>query len=81
MARSATGLCSIGGRPTSCITEFFRVEGMLPERFIDAPLNLFQCVYELRIIAFESEAWRKNVVENPSPDIHANLKAQLNIDV
>ena len=59
----------------------FRVEGMPPERFIDAPLNLFQCVYELRITAFESEAWRKNVVENPSPDIHAYLKAQLNIDV
>ena len=59
----------------------FRVEGMPPERFIDAPPNLFQCVYELRITAFESEAWRKNVVENPSPDIHAYLKAQLNIDV
>ena len=59
----------------------FRVEDMPPERFIDAPLNLFQCVYELRITAFESEAWRKNVVENPSPDIHAYLKAQLNIDV
>jgi hypothetical protein len=59
----------------------FWVEGMPPERFIDAPLNLFQCVYELRITAFESEAWRKNVVENPSPDIPAYLKAQLNIDV
>ena len=58
-----------------------RVEGMPPERFIDAPLDLFQCVYELRITAFESEAWRKNVSENPSPDIHAYLKAQLNIDV
>jgi hypothetical protein len=58
-----------------------RVEGMPPERFIDAPFNLFQCVYELRITAFESEAWRKNVVEDPSPDIHAYLKAQLNIDV
>jgi len=59
----------------------FRVEGMPPERFIGAPLNLFQCVYELRISTFESEAWRKNVVENPSPDLQAYLKAQLNIDV
>jgi hypothetical protein len=59
----------------------FRVEGMPPERFIDAPLNLFQCVYELRITAFESEAWRKRVVEDPSPDLQAYLTARLNIDV
>jgi hypothetical protein len=59
----------------------FHVDGMPPERFTEAPLNLFQCVYDLRITAFESEAWRKNVVENPSPDIHGYLKAQLNIDV
>jgi len=29
---------------------------MPPEQFTEAPLNLFQCVYELRITAFESEA-------------------------
>jgi hypothetical protein len=59
----------------------FRIEGMPPERFIDAPLNLFQCVYELRITAFESEAWRKHVAENPTPDVQAYLKAYLNLDV
>jgi hypothetical protein len=59
----------------------FRVEGMPPQRFIDAPLDLFQCVYELRITAFESEAWREYVVENPSPDLQGYLEAQLNVDV
>jgi hypothetical protein len=59
----------------------FRVEGMPPERFIDSPRDLFQCVYELRITAFESEAWRKHVAENPSPDLQAYLKARLNIDI
>jgi hypothetical protein len=59
----------------------FSVEGMPPERFMEAPLNLFQCVYELRITAFESEAWRKHVAENPKPDLQAYLKTQLNIDV
>ena len=59
----------------------FRIEGTPPERFIDAPLNLFQCVYELRITAFESEAWRKHVAENPAPNVQAYLKAQLNLDV
>jgi hypothetical protein len=58
-----------------------RAHGMPPERIIDAPLNLFQCVYELRITAFESEAWRKHVVENPDPDVRAYLSAQLNVDV
>ena len=54
---------------------------MPPVRFIEAPLNLFQCVYDLRITAFESEAWREHVVENPNPDLQAYLAAQLNIDV
>jgi hypothetical protein len=54
---------------------------MPPERFKEAPLNLFQCVYELRITAFESEAWRNHVAENPKPDLQASLKAQLNIDI
>ena len=34
-----------------------------------------------RITAFESEAWRKHVAENPSPDLQAYLEARLNIDV
>jgi hypothetical protein len=59
----------------------FRGEGMPPEWFIDAPLNLFQCVYELCITAFESEAWRKHVAENPTPDLQAYINAQLNTDV
>lgn len=59
----------------------FRIEGMPPERFTDAPFNLFQCVYELRITAFESEAWRNYVAENPAPNVQAYLKAQLNLDV
>jgi hypothetical protein len=57
------------------------VRGMPPERFIDAPLNLFQCVYELRITALERETWRKHVAENPPPVLQACLKAQLNIDI
>jgi len=59
----------------------FQVEGMPPDRFVAGPLGLFQCVYDLRITAFESEAWRKHVVENPRPDIQAYLAAQLRIDV
>lgn len=59
----------------------FCVHGMPPASFSDAPLDLFQCVYELRITAFESEAWRKHVVENPRLDVQAYLKAQLSIDL
>jgi hypothetical protein len=59
----------------------FQVEGMPPERFVEAPASLFQCVYDLRITAFESEAWRKSVVENTRRDLHGYLTAQLNIDV
>jgi hypothetical protein len=36
--------------------KIFRAEGMPPVRFIEAPVDLFQCVYDLRITAFESEA-------------------------
>jgi hypothetical protein len=54
---------------------------MPPRRFIEAPSDLFQCVYDLHIPAFESEAWRKHVVENPNPDLNAYLAAQLNVDV
>jgi hypothetical protein len=61
--------------------KIFRVDGMPPERFIEAPLNLFQCVYDLRVTAFESEAWREYVVENPNCDLQAYLAAQLNVDV
>jgi hypothetical protein len=61
--------------------KIFRVEGMPPRRFIEAPPDLFQCVYDLRITAFESEAWREYVVENPNPDLNAYLAAQLNVDV
>ena len=61
--------------------KIFRVEGMPPLQFIEAPLNLFQCVYDLRITAFESEAWREHIVENPNPNLQAYLAAQLNIDV
>ena len=61
--------------------KIFRADGMPPLRFIEAPLNLFQCVYDLRITAFESEAWREHIVENPNPNLQAYLAAQLNIDV
>jgi hypothetical protein len=61
--------------------KIFRVDGMPPERFIEAPLSLFQCVYDLRVTAFESEAWREYVVENPNRDLQAYLAAQLNVDV
>jgi hypothetical protein len=59
----------------------FRVDGMPPDRFVEAPAYLFQCVYDMRITAFESEAWRNYVVENPRSDLSAYLNAQLNIDV
>ena len=61
--------------------KIFRVEGMPPVRFIEAPFELFQCVYDLRITAFESEAWREHVVERPNPDLNAYLTRRLNIDV
>lgn len=58
-----------------------KVEGMPPTRLLDAPPDLFQCVYDLRITIFESEAWRTHVVENPSRDLGAYLAARLNVDV
>ena len=61
--------------------KIFRAEGMPPVRFIEAPVDLFQCVYDLRITAFESEAWREHVVEKPNPDLNAYLTRRLNIDV
>ena len=45
----------------------FLAEGMPPRRFTKAPSGLVQCVYDLRITAFESEAWRVHAVENPTP--------------
>jgi hypothetical protein len=59
----------------------FRVDGMPPDRLVEAPAYLFQCVYDMRITAFESEAWRSYVVENPDTDISAYLNAQLNVNV
>ena len=59
----------------------FQAEGMPPQRFTEAPPGLFQCVYDLRITAFESEAWRVHAVENPTPDLQAYLNARLDIDL
>jgi len=59
----------------------FQVEGMPPIRFLDAPPDLFQCVYDLRITDFESEAWRRHMVENPGRDLKSYLEARLDVDV
>jgi hypothetical protein len=59
----------------------YRVEGMPPLGFADAPPDLVQCVYDLRITAFESEAWRVHAVEHPAPDLQAWLDARLDIDL
>ena len=59
----------------------FRANGMPPDHFVEGPPSLFQCVYDLRITAFESEAWRKHVVENPVRDLQAYLNSQLSVDV
>jgi hypothetical protein len=57
----------------------YQAVGMPPERFVEAPPGLFQCVYDLRITAFESEAWRQHVVENAGRDVQAYLGARLSI--
>jgi hypothetical protein len=59
----------------------FSVDRERPHRITDAPTDLVQCVYDLRITAFESEAWRTYVVENPKRDVQTYLKSQLNADV
>jgi hypothetical protein len=59
----------------------FQAEGMPPQRFTEAPPGLVQCVYDLRITAFESEAWRIHALENPTPDLQAYLNARLNVDL
>ena len=59
----------------------FHAEGMPPQSFTEAPPGLIQCVYDLRITAFESEAWRIQAVENPTPDLQAYLNARLNVDL
>lgn len=59
----------------------FLAEGTPPQRFTDPPPGLVQCVYDLRITSFESEAWRVHVVESEAPDLGAYLNARLDIDL
>lgn len=40
------------------------------------------CVWDLRVIGFERDAWMETVLDNPSgPDVEAYLQRQLNEDV
>ena len=51
-----------------------------PEQFTDQTTSdAFACVWEMRVIAFESEAWRSSVLANPAgPDLEAYFARTLN---
>jgi len=61
--------------------KIFSADGAPPHRFSPAPADLLQCAYDLRITAFESEAWRTHVVENPQRDIQSYLESLINAEV
>lgn len=61
----------------------FKAEPTAPESFenITATGEAF-CVWELRVIAFEREAWLNTMLKaDDNPDIERYLQARLNIDV
>lgn len=60
----------------------YRAQQNDPWRFVDAPRDLIQCIWELRVTAFERQAWIDHMLANPNgPNPSAYLGAQLNIDV
>jgi len=44
-----------------------RVEGMPPERFIDAPLNLFQCVMSFGLLRLKAKPGERTSRRIPAP--------------
>ena len=61
--------------------KIFSADGVPPDRFGIAPADLVQCIYDLRITAHESEAWRTHVVENSKRDFQSYLGSQINIEM
>jgi hypothetical protein len=39
------------------------------------------CVWDLRVMAFERDAWLECILKNPRPDVEAYLQRRLNEDV
>lgn len=47
-----------------------------------APTGLTACVWDLRVLCFERQAWIETMLANPAgPDLDAYLTRQLNEDV